>query len=57
MGEDNEDGVDYSETVAPQVNAGPQDVGSLGVHKPTVTLDPEKVAQAEREGKGFAADD
>ena len=53
VGEDNEDGVDYSETVAPQVNAGPQDPGSLGVEKPTVTLDPEKVAKAEAEGKGF----
>ncbi len=53
VGEDNVDGTDYSETIAPQVNAGPQDVGSLGIKKPTVTLDPEKVAQAEREGKGF----
>lgn len=55
VGEDNIDGKDYSEEIEPQVNAdvGTEDQGSLGVDKPTVTLDPEKVAQAEREGKGF----
>ena len=53
VGEGDEDGVDYSEEAAPQVNAGPQDTGSLGVDKPTVSLDMEKVEQAEREGKGY----
>ena len=53
VGEDNEDGTDYSEEIPPQVNAGPQDAGSLGVQKPTVELDEEKVRQAEREGKGY----
>ena len=57
VGEGNEDGTDYSETVPPAISGTVRDPGSLGVHKPTVTLDPEKVAQAEREGKGFAADD
>ncbi|WP_412060415.1 MULTISPECIES: hypothetical protein [unclassified Rubrivirga] len=44
---------DLSEEVAPQINAGPQDPGSLGIEKPTVSLDPEAVAKAEREGKGY----
>ena len=45
---------DLSEEVAPTVNAGPQDPGSLGVDKPTVTLDDELVRKAEDEGKGYA---
>lgn len=53
VGEDNVDGTDYSEEIPPQVNAGPQDPGSLGIDKPTVELDEEKVRQAEREGKGY----
>ncbi len=57
VGEGNDDGVDRSETVEPAVSGTFQDQGSLGVEKPHVTLDPDKVAQAEREGKGFAADD
>ena len=44
---------DLSEVQPPDVNRGPQDTGSLGVEKPTVTLDEEKVRKAEREGKGF----
>ena len=44
---------DLSEEVPPQVNAGPQDPGSLGVDKPTVKLDPEAVRKAEEEGKGY----
>ena len=44
---------DLSEEQAPDVNRGPQDPGSLGVDKPTVSLDEDKVEQAEREGKGF----
>lgn len=53
VGEGNLDGDDQSEEVAPAINNGPEDPGSLGVDKPTVTLDDEKVKQAEREGKGF----
>ena len=45
---------DLSETTAPTVNAGPQDPGSLGVEKPTVSLDMEQVKKAEEEGKGYA---
>ena len=48
------DGDDLSEVVPPQVNAGPQDPGSLGVEKPTVELDEEAVRKAEAEGKGYA---
>ena len=44
---------DVSEEVPPQVNAGPQDPGSLGVEKPTVELDEEAVRKAEAEGKGY----
>ncbi len=44
---------DLSEETPPGVNRGPQDPGSLGVDKPTVSLDEEKVKQAEREGKGY----
>ena len=44
---------DLSEEVAPTVNAGPQDPGSLGVDKPTVHLDEEAVRKAEAEGKGY----
>ncbi len=47
------DGENLSETVPSSVNAGPQDTGSLGVDKPTVTLDEEKVREAERQGKGY----
>ncbi len=52
-GTGNVHGEDLSETVPPSTNAGPQDPGSLGVQKPTVELDEEKVRQAEREGKGY----
>lgn len=41
---------DLSEEVPPTVNAGPQDPGSLGVHKPHVELDPDAVREAERKG-------
>ena len=44
---------DLSESVPPQVNAGPQDTGSLGVEKPHVTLDEDAVRKAEAEGKGY----
>ncbi len=57
VGEGNDDGVDRSETVSPPIGTDPQETSTPGVEKPTVTLDPEKVAQAEREGKGFAADE
>ncbi|WP_420454768.1 hypothetical protein [Rubrivirga sp.] len=53
MGNEPGDDDDLSEVVPPQINAGPQDTGSLGVDKPTVSLDEEKVRQAEREGKGY----
>ena len=41
---------DLSEVVPPTINAGPQDPGSLGVDKPTVSLDPDAVAEAEKKG-------
>ena len=44
---------DLSEEVPPTINAGPQDPGSLGVEKPTVHVDMEKVRKAEAEGKGM----
>lgn len=47
------DGVDASETTAPSVGTDPQATGETGVEKPSVHLDPEAVAKAEREGKGF----
>ena len=54
VGEDNEGGVDYSEEIPPQVNAGPQDPGALGIDKPTAPpLDKDLVDKAEREGKGY----
>ena len=53
MGNQPDSDDDLSETVAPTVNAGPQDPGSLGIDKPHVTLDPEKVKKAEAEGKGY----
>lgn len=46
-------GDDLSEEAPSHVNAGPQDPGSLGVEKPTVTLDEDAVRQAEKEGKGY----
>ena len=59
VGEGNHDGVDVSETTTGVVSS--EDVDDPGniasVQKPVVTLDPEKVAQAEREGKGFAQSD
>ena len=48
-GEDN----DRSEVVQPTVGTDVQDPGSLGIKKPTVSLDPEAVKKAEEEGKGF----
>ena len=53
VGEGNVDGEDRSEEVPPTVNAGPQDPGSLGVDKPTVSLDEDAVRKAEAEGKGY----
>lgn len=47
------DGEDVSERAPSAVNAGPEDTGSLDVQKPTVTLDEEKVREAERQGKGY----
>ncbi len=44
---------DLSEEQPPDVNRGPQDPGSLGIHKPTVHVDMDKVKQAEAEGKGM----
>ena len=44
---------DLSEQQPPDVNRGPQDPGSLGVEKPTVSLDEDAVRKAEREGKGY----
>lgn len=44
---------DLSEEQPPDVNRGPQDTGSLGVEKPTVHVDMEKVREAEQEGKGM----
>lgn len=52
-GKGNTDGEDVSEQAPSEINAGPQDPGSLGVDKPTVTLDEEKVREAERQGKGY----
>ncbi|MAQ95778.1 hypothetical protein B1759_16335 [Rubrivirga sp. SAORIC476] len=43
---------DLSEEQAPEMNRV-EDVGSLGVDKPTVTLDEEAVRKAEAEGKGY----
>ena len=44
---------DLSEVVQPSVGTDSEDVGSLGIEKPTVALDPEAVRRAEEEGKGF----
>ena len=45
---------DLSETIAPTINAGPQDPGSLDVDKPTAPpLDQDLVDKAEKEGKGY----
>ena len=44
---------DLSEVQPPDVNRGPQNTGSLGVDKPTVHVDMEKVRKAEAEGKGM----
>ncbi|MEL6616674.1 MAG: hypothetical protein AAFQ43_13110 [Bacteroidota bacterium] len=44
---------DLSEEQPPDVNRGPQDPGSLGIEKPTMHVDMEKVREAEREGKGM----
>ena len=53
MGNEPNSDDDVSEEVPPQVNAGPQDTGSLGVDKPTVSLDEDAVRKAESEGKGY----
>lgn len=53
MGNEPGDSDDLSEELPPQVNAGPQDPGSLGVDKPTVSLDEDAVRKAEAEGKGY----
>ena len=58
VGKGDHDGDDVSETTPPTISS--EDVNDPGniasVQKPVITLDPEKVAQAEREGKGYAAD-
>ena len=43
---------DLSEEQAPEMNRV-EDVGSLGVDKPHVTLDEDAVRKAESEGKGY----
>lgn len=53
MGNQPDSDDDLSEELPPQINAGPQDPGSLGVEKPTVSLDEEAVRKAEAEGKGY----
>lgn len=53
MGNEHDGDDDLSEVIPPQINAGPQDPGSLGVDKPTVHLDEEAVRRAEAEGKGY----
>lgn len=50
-GKDNE----AAETTEPTVGSDPQEPSASGIEKPVVHLDDEKVAQAEREGKGFAS--
>ena len=59
VGEGDHDGKDVSETTVGVVSSeDTMDPGNIAsVQKPVITLDPEKVAQAEREGKGYAADD
>ena len=44
---------DYSESAQPTTGTDVQDPGSLGIDKPTVTLDHDLVDKAEREGKGY----
>lgn len=55
VGKGNADGHDASEDAASVVNSeDPLDAGTIdGVHKPVVSLDPDAVARAEAEGKGF----
>ena len=53
MGNKPDSDEDVSEEVQPSLNTDPQDAGSLGVKKPTVTLDDEAVRKAEAEGKGY----
>ena len=52
MGNQPDSDDDLSEKQAPEMNRV-EDVGSLGVDKPTVTLDEEAVRKAEAEGKGY----
>ncbi len=58
VGKGDHDGDDVSETTPGVVSSeDPVDPGNIdSVQKPVVSLDSEKVAQAEREGKGYAAD-
>ena len=58
VGKGNHDGEDVSETTPGVISSeDPTDSGNVdAVQKPVVALDPEQVEQAEREGKGFAAD-
>ncbi|MFN3597400.1 MAG: hypothetical protein ACK41D_09040 [Rubricoccaceae bacterium] len=44
-----------AETTGPVVGTDPHETSSTDVEKPVVHLDEEKVARAEREGKGFAS--
>lgn len=57
VGKGNTDGRDVSEDTASAVNSeDPMDPGTVdAVEKPIVAPDPEAVARAEAEGKGFAA--
>lgn len=57
VGKGNVDGHDASEDAASAVNSeDPTDPGTVdAVEKPIVAPDPEAVARAEAEGKGFAA--
>ncbi len=59
VGKGNQDGEDVSEETRSAVNSeDPVDSGVIDqVEKPVVSLDREKVAQAEAEGKGFAHPD
>ena len=52
-GETIDDGDDLSETVQPAIDTDPQDTGSLGVEKPTVHVDMDKVDEAEEQGRGM----
>ena len=52
MGNQPDSDDDLSEKQAPEMNRV-EDAGSLGIDKPTVTLDEDAVRKAEAEGKGY----